>query len=129
MGVNIRASSINQFLKGLDPESPLEPEQFTTQFIEFLRKRLGGFDLVWQDYVFFWIEEYGYESQQQYLADKENKNPWPKTKIVENFIKYINERIQDELTIEGFKKPMKQYLDKFAQNFENRNIIENRKFL
>ncbi len=93
-GLILRASSINQFLKGLDPESPLEPEQFTTQFIEFLRKRLGGFDLVWQDYVFFWIEEYGYESQQQYLADKENKNPWPKTKIVENFIKYINERIQ-----------------------------------
>lgn len=120
----LRSSTINRFIRDFDPAVELTPLTFTAHFLEFLRKRLGSIELIWRDYVFQWISEYGKLFQLDYDSDKAKKRMWPKTKVIELFIKYINEKIEHEMSLEGFKNPLDTYVNKVAYEANNPTILE-----
>jgi hypothetical protein len=122
-GLILRYSTINRFLKEWDSELKFDPETFITRFKEYLKKRLGGFNLVWQEYIFNWLDQFRTINQPLFV-NEEKKEQWSVQKIIEIFIKFINSKVEEELSLDGFKKPMKQYLDKFATVVQFKNVLE-----
>ncbi len=125
-GFILRSSTFQRFLKEYPGEEIFDPEHFADRFIEFLqKKRLGGLQLEWKNYIFQWINTYKYEFQSKYIKDKEEKIIWPKTKIITSFIEFIGVKVKEETTIQGFLKPLKRYLDDIAMsNIKNKFVLE-----
>ncbi|MHA1561667.1 MAG: hypothetical protein ACTSPA_06025 [Promethearchaeota archaeon] len=125
-GFILRSSTFQRFLKEYPGEEIFDPEHFANRFIEFLqKKRLGGLQLKWKNYIFQWINTFKYEFQPKYIKDKEEKIIWPKTKIISSFIDFIGKKVEEETTIQGFLNPLKRYLDNIAMsNIKNKFVLE-----
>ncbi|MHA1562752.1 MAG: hypothetical protein ACTSPA_11565, partial [Promethearchaeota archaeon] len=125
-GFILRSSTFQRFLKEYPKEEIFDPEHFANRFIEFLqKKRLGGLQLKWKNYIFQWINTYKYEFQPKFIKDKEEKIIWPKTKIISSFIDFIGKKVEEETTIQGFLNPLKRYLDNIAMsNIKNKFVLE-----
>jgi hypothetical protein len=123
-GLILRSSSLNRFIKEYPGGSILDPNQFSVHFNEFLRKRLGGFQLGWKSHVFKWIQDFGIEFQPLFMADAVKKKKWPRFKVINEFILYFEKKVEEESSLEGFKVPLKAYVDKHAMNINNRVVSE-----
>ncbi len=125
-GFILRSSTFQRFLKEYPMNEIFDPENFANRFIDFLqKKRLGGLQLKWKNYIFQWINTYKYEFQPKYIKDQEEKIIWPKTKIITSFIEYISRKVKEETTIQGFLQPLKRYLDSIAMsNIKNKFVLE-----
>ena len=125
-GLVLRASTLQRFIKEYPPEISFDPKTFCNQFIEFLqKKRLGGFQLVWKNEIFAYIQEFASHYQSKYILEREQKIYWSKQKIVSLFIDFLGKKVGDNTTLEGFLIPMKKYLDKIAmKNINNRIVLK-----
>ncbi|UYP46555.1 hypothetical protein NEF87_002840 [Candidatus Lokiarchaeum ossiferum] len=123
-GLVLRASTLQRFIKEYPTELTFDPQTFCTQFIEFLqRKRLGGFQLVWKNEIFAYIQEFANQYQSKYLLEREQKIYWSKQKIVSLFIDYLGKKVDESTTLEGFLVPLKKYLDNIAMKNVNNRIV------
>jgi hypothetical protein len=122
-GIMLRFTTINRFLREL-PDEPIDPMTFSSLMLEFMKKRLGGVDLHWKDHVFKWISDFGQNYQLKYDAEKELKNVWTNRQIIDYFVEYIDRNVNEEISRENFKKPMKDYLSGLLMSIQNRNLAE-----
>ncbi|MHA1585351.1 MAG: hypothetical protein ACTSWL_08855, partial [Promethearchaeota archaeon] len=121
----LRNSFFQKFLQDYPDDKIFDPREMSKDFIRFLQKRLGGFHSKWKKVIFNYIQDYSNIYYPQYFEDRGNKIFWSKNKIVSLFIEYLENRVKEETTLEGFIIPMKIYLEKIAmKNVRLHQILE-----
>ena len=117
-----RNSNFNNFIKQIENEI-IDPESFSKNFYEFLRKRMGGLDLYWKEYILNLILNFGSEMKKQYLIDLDNKKPWSKMKLINNFTDYIENKINSSFDPKNFTELLDNYIAKIENPTEQAIMI------
>ncbi len=123
-GLILRSSSLQRFLKDIPNNKKLDPATFVDLFSEFLKRRLSAFRFNWKGKIIEWLNEYKRRTQPKYDLNEENDKKWPQSKVIEEFLNFLSKKISDSLTLEGFKKPLNDYIQEKKMNIENRQINE-----
>ncbi|MHA1297819.1 MAG: hypothetical protein ACTSO9_00070 [Candidatus Helarchaeota archaeon] len=122
LGFIFRNSNYNNFIKQMEEEI-VDPETLAQKFHEFIRKRMGGLNIYWKEYVLDLILEFGIVNQPKYLEDLDNKKPWSKAKIFNLFIEFIEKKITSLLDPKNFIEVLDNYIAKIQNPTEQAIMV------
>ncbi|HMF33701.1 MAG TPA: hypothetical protein VKK79_19915 [Candidatus Lokiarchaeia archaeon] len=103
----LRYSSINRFVNEFENQFH-DPATFGDKFYEFLRKRISGAmtsGLTWATHVLEWIHEY-----RDIHSSKLDTRIWEKGKIIEDFLKFVGEKVKKAALPAEFVYVMDKYI-------------------
>lgn len=105
----LRYSTLNRFIQDHAAEI-FDPESFANKFYEFSRKRLGGFLLKWKEYGLDWIKKFQAQFQPLFENDLDEGKQWEASKVIELFIKFINQTGKDISDPDHFVTVIDEYI-------------------
>lgn len=94
----LRNSTLNRFLNEISEKDIFDPISLSELFYDFMRKRIGGLNLYWKEFILNLIKSFGENYQKQYEEDSDKGINWSKYKLVNEFLRYFSDKIKD-LTI------------------------------
>jgi hypothetical protein len=114
----LRNTTLNRFLKETEAKFLVDPLSISKSFHDFIRKRIGGLNLHWKQYVLLIINEFGTLFQKHFENDAGRGLIWSKYKLVNEFVSYLKERIQTSIKPGKFIDIIRVYISNLTSKPE-----------